>query len=404
MLTDTTCHNCGNDQVQVFYQIHDIPVHSCQLLDTRDKALAFPRGDLRLGFCPRCGFIQNTLFDPKHNDYASNYEETQGFSQVFSSYAKDLAKRLIKQHDLHGKRLLEIGCGKGEFITQMCEMGRNQGIGIDPAFAPERMDRSATQRIEFIRDLYSEKYAHLAADFICCRHTLEHIQPTLAFLQMLRRSIGDRTDTIVFFDVPDVRRVLDEQAFLDIYYEHCSYFSMGSLARMFRLAGFEILDLRREYDDQYLCIEARPVTAGNKGKRFQGENDLDELEYFVDTFRKTVARQVGAWRERLDHLHRQGKRIALWGSGSKAVAFLSTIGITDEVEYVVDINPYKHDMYMPGTGHKIVSPALMRDYQPDLVIAMNPVYCEEIARDLSKMGVHTELTHVNDTHKERSRA
>ena len=44
---------------------------------------------------------------------------------------------------------------------------------------------------------------------------------------------------MVFFELPDTERVLTEAAFWDIYYEHCSYFTPGSLARLFRRTGFE---------------------------------------------------------------------------------------------------------------------------------------------------------------------
>ena len=87
--------------------------------------------------------------------------------------------------------------------------------------------------------------------------TLEHIPDTANFIRMVRDSLGDSPNTCVFFQVPDVLRVLEEEAFWDIYYEHCSYFSIGSLARLIRTVGFTMLGLGREYGDQYVTIEAR---------------------------------------------------------------------------------------------------------------------------------------------------
>ena len=63
----------------------------------------------------------------------------------------------------------------------------------------------------------------------------------------------------MFFEVPDTDRVLGEGAFWDIYYEHCSYFTPGSMARAFRAAGFAITRLERDYGDQYLLLEADPA-------------------------------------------------------------------------------------------------------------------------------------------------
>jgi hypothetical protein len=46
---------------------------------------------------------------------------------------------------------------------------------------------------------------------------------------------------------------------------------------------------------------------------------------------------------------------------------------------------------MAGTGQQIVAPEFLQEYRPDLVIAMNPVYLEEIGVQLSALGVSTEL-------------
>ncbi len=252
-----TCRNCEATELEEFYEVHGIPVHSTILMQTRQEALDYPKGDLRLAFCKSCGFIQNNLFDPSVHEYSPRCEESQGFSATFNKFAEEVAQGYIERYGLQDKSVLEIGCGKGDFLVLLCQMAQCDGIGIDPSFRTDRWDAEQARRIRFIQDFYSEAYSHLQADFVCCRHTLEHIQPTLEFVRMIRRSIGDRKETIVAFELPDIARVLKEQAFWDVYYEHCSYFSLGSLARLFRASGLQPLLLDTVFDGQYLLIDAR---------------------------------------------------------------------------------------------------------------------------------------------------
>src|SRR5947209_2199259 len=117
------CPNCGCGGMQSFYQVRDIPVHSVLLMETREKALSYPRRNLELGFCKSCGFICNTLFDPMVHEYSTQYEEPQTFSPTFNSFAWNLAQRWVEQYQLRGKTVLEIGCGKGEFLRLLVELG-----------------------------------------------------------------------------------------------------------------------------------------------------------------------------------------------------------------------------------------------------------------------------------------
>lgn len=388
--TGGACPSCGADGLVIFHEQEGIPVHSCQLVATREEALAFPRGSLRLGFCAACGFISNTAYDPAPQDYSLSYEETQGFSPRFLEFARDLAERWVDRYGLRGKEVLEIGSGKGEFLVLMCELGAARGIGIDPSFVEERLASPAADRITFIKDYYGEEYAHLTGDAVICRHTLEHIPDTGDFVRFVRRSLDPEAGTVVLFELPDVLRVLRETAFWDIYYEHCSYFTPGSLARLFRLAGFEVLDLALDYDDQYILIECRP-SAGPVNGRLALEEDPAELAGEVERFRGAFAATTARWREKLGRARADGRRSVIWGAGSKGVSFLTTLGIEGEIEYAVDVNPYKHGMFMAGTGHRIVPPAFLREYQPDLVIAMNPIYLDEIGAQLASLGVNAEL-------------
>lgn len=389
---DVRCPSCLSGGMQEFYKVEGIPANSCLLLNDAEQARAYPKRDLVLGFCPACGFICNIIFQPEAAVYRAGYEETQGFSQHFAGYLEDLARRMIARWDLHGRDVLEIGCGKGRFVALLCELGGNRGIGIDPAYDPARQDAAPGGSLRFIRDFYGDKYAHLKADFVCCRHTLEHIPQTRQFVSTAMRGIGGRRDVVVFFDVPDTLRVLREAAFWDIYYEHCSYFSPGSLARLFRDLGLDVIDLQLDYDDQYILLAGRPATGPALPRaELALADDLEQIRSAVTEFAAACPEKIRHWRDRLDELARRGRRAAIWGSGSKCVAFLSSVGGAPAVGSIVDVNPHRHGKFLPGSGRRIDPPRLLVEYRPDVVIVMNPVYCDEIRKDLGKMGVSAEM-------------
>ncbi|MBN1964164.1 MAG: methyltransferase domain-containing protein [Anaerolineae bacterium] len=387
------CPSCGAADLVVFYEVEQVPAHSVLLLEERAAALNYPTGDIRLAFCADCGFITNVAFDAALHEYSTRYEGTQSCSPTFNAFARRLADHLVARYDLHHKTIVEIGCGQGEFLTLLCESGDNRGIGFDPAYRQEASDSPARDGLTFIADFYSERYADVPGDFICCKMTLEHIPAVGEFVGMVRRAVGDQRDRVVFFQVPNARRVLQDGAFWDVYYEHCSYFSMGSIARLFRAAGFEVLDLVTAYDDQYLMIEAMPGS-GPSAVVLPQEQDREALRQEVAQFQTGVPRLIAAWRSRCQELHAAGHKIVLWGGGSKGVAFLTTLGLREEVRYVVDINPNKHGTFMAGTGQEIVGPAFLQSYAPDVVIVMNPIYREEVRATLHDLGVAAELLTV----------
>jgi SAM-dependent methyltransferase len=360
------------------------------MLPTQQAAVDFPKGDIDLGFCPQCGFITNLAYDPELAAYAPNYEDQQSFSPTFNQFALDLANHLIEKYDLRHKQIVEIGCSKGDFLLLLCELGHNYGVGIDPSAVPGRVQSAAADRVRFFAEYYSEHHSEYVGDLICCRHTLEHIYGVADLLKTVRKSIGARLDTAVFFEIPDTVRILKELAFEDIYYEHCSYFTPGSLARLFRSCGFEVTDLYRAYADQYLLIEARPVSSPVSSVHAQ-EETLEQLTHDVQHFVNHIQTYLSRWQQHLDELKRKEKRVVIWGSGSKCVSFLTTLGATNQVEYIVDINPHRHGRFIPGLGKEIRSPEFLKAYQPDQVIVMNPIYCHEIQHMLNQMNVITEV-------------
>jgi 2-polyprenyl-3-methyl-5-hydroxy-6-metoxy-1,4-benzoquinol methylase len=403
MVFNTQCPSCHSDGMLLFYEVAQVPVHSVLLMRTRERALSYPKGDIRLGFCRRCGFISNCTFDPSLHEYSAEYEETQGFSPTFNAFSRRLAKDLIERYDLRNKAIVEIGCGKGEFITLLCELGENTGIGYDPSFRPEHYEGRfldantfVTERVTFVMDFFTEEYTRTPTDFICCKMTLEHIYDVDRFVQTTRQLAAANPDCVVFFQVPNATRVFEDVAFWDIYYEHCSYFSADSLSRLFQSNGFQVLDVYTDYDDQYLMLAAKPGPTHRPSPESPTQTGLlsaDQIRRFADRF----ALVAGQWKGFLQDAHARGQRVVLWGGGSKAVAFLTTLGIQDEVQYVVDINPRKNNTYLAGTGHLIVEPAFLQEFEPDIVIIMNPVYRAEIQASLDQLSLTPQVLTVEDS-------
>ena len=387
------CLACNSTELSVFFHQSRVPVHSCLLVDDRDEALHFPTGDIELAFCDDCGFIMNVAFDRSVHDYSSRYEETQQFSPRFQGFAHDLAQRWIDRYDLHGKHCFEIGCGKGSFLEEMCALGPNRGTGIDPSFRADRVQQKAD--ITFVADFYDERYGPIEADAVICRHTLEHIPDVYDFMRTVRTGIGDSLETAVLWEIPDVTRVLADTAFWDVYYEHCSYFSAGSLTALFERTGFEVLECFTDFDDQYLLLEAKPSAAPvTLPPRRQWIAEHQHLRELARTFQHSVDERVRAWRNDLDEACRRGERVVIWGAGSKGVSYLTALQLGDEIECAVDVNPHKAGKYMAGTGHVIVGPASLVDREPDVVVVMNPIYRDEIAHALDDLGLHPKLVTV----------
>ncbi|MDH3579118.1 MAG: class I SAM-dependent methyltransferase [Hyphomicrobiales bacterium] len=387
------CPCCGGPAIQSIYSVRDIPVHSCVLLDTLEDALKFPRRDLDLVFCSDCGFAFNSIFDEAIMGYSTNFEESQHFSGTFNSFAKELARDIAQKAGLKGKHVLEIGCGKGEFLLELCGLDDSTGLGIDPGYREDRVAGKTSGKVDFIVDFFGPAYNELEADIILCRHTLEHICPVRDFVADIRQMVGDRRDVLVFFETPDAERVLAEGAFWDIYYEHCSYFSAGTHARLFRRQGFDVTEVDLVYDRQYIVQYARPAE-GVSEPRLPLENDLGRMKELAAAFPGRVTQIQAHWRDLVTSASAEGKHVAIWGGGSKGVSFVTTLGLRTEVRSVVDINPYKQGKFLPGSGHRVIAPQALVDDPPDIVIVMNPVYVDEISEQLRGLGISADVVAV----------
>jgi SAM-dependent methyltransferase len=380
------CPSCDSNDTYSFYEIDEIPIYSTTILNNKKEALAFPTGNIMLFFCRDCGFIFNAKFESDLLDYSISYEDQQGFSGTFSNYIREQADYLIKKYNLYNKSVLEIGSGKGDFLLLLRKLGKMTGIGIDPAFTGNRIEEDITG-LKFIKDFYTNQYTNIKSDLICCRHTLEHIPNVFSFMNNVRTSAENNPNTIVFFEVPDVDRILNNFAFWDIYYEHCSYFSTRSFSTLFNLNKLNVLNIKKVYNDQYITIEAKPyfddhITDIKQKKEIYGEE-------LVSKFVNKIKQKISRWKKLLHEY--QDNEIIIWGSGSKCVSFIKTLKIGNKIKSVIDINPYRHGYYLPSTGQQIVEPEFLIDNKPELLLIMNSIYEKEIKHMMNEMGVYTKI-------------
>jgi SAM-dependent methyltransferase len=382
-----SCPVCSTEVSSRFLKQSGVPTNCSALYATAGEAQAVPRGDIELAFCCNCGMIFNAEFDREQVNYDASYENSLRFSPTFCEYADSLATRLVNTHGLRGKRIVEVGCGDGEFLRAICRKGGNRGAGFDPSFAGVLDDPA----VSIIRNSYDEVAADTPADFICCRHVLEHIDQPRELLLQVHRALSGRAGSVAYFEVPDALAVLSGSAIWDVIYPHCNYFTAVSLSGLFESCHFIVHNISMSFGQQYLAIEASPCAYSTALRSISRSLDIQKLSRVVERFRLRFRETVEQWARFLEYAHAEGRRVVLWGAGAKAVTFLNTSPGASRIASVVDMNPRKQGSFVPGTGHPVIAPGALAAIQPDILITLNPVYEGEIRRIAGEMGLTAEV-------------
>lgn len=380
------CIACASHATSAVVAIRDLPVYCNVLWETRKQALAAPRGNIDLHFCRSCGHLYNAAFDPELVEYTPDYENSLHYSPRFQRYADTLIERLIRRYDIRGRQVVEIGCGKGEFLRLLCARGDNRGVGFDPSYDAARDDGSSG-KVTFVKDYYSAHYSHLEPNLVCCRHVLEHVPDPARFLAELRDNPGITADTVLYVEVPNSLFTVRDMGIWDLIYEHVSYFTRDSLRSLFETAGFDILDLAEDFGGQFLYVEARLSTRSDEPGPSVPGSSLDGL---ISEFAHRYESRVAQWREQLETMTRNGGTCVIWGAGSKGITFANIMRGSDAIIGMVDINPHKLGRFVPGTGTRVVGVETLAGLAPDHVLVTNPLYLEEIRQAMTAQGIRAK--------------
>jgi len=385
-MTIHQCPVCENSQLTPFLQRSRVPVHQNLVVTSQGAARSVTRGELDLVACEDCGFVFNRAFDLAQLAYGEDYDNTQSCSAYFNSYLDGLVNDLVQRQGIRNSTIVEVGCGKGQFLRKMVSFpgANNMGFGFDPSYVGPDTDLDG--RLGFRRCYYDDTCADVAADVVVCRHVIEHVPQPLALLRSVRSALMRSPKARVFFETPCVEWILRNRVVWDFFYEHCSLFTADSLSLAFERAGFAVERVEHIFGEQYLWLEARVTDAALPAVQSRQATTALARAYGVED-----ALLQQKWLSQLLELKARGK-VALWGAGAKGATLANLVDPECAlIDCVVDLNPNKQGHYIPGTGHPIVAPADLTRRGVSVAVLMNPNYREENLRLLAEAGIALDL-------------
>jgi len=384
------CTVCGADQFLDFLSLTGIPAQDGVLWPTRTEAVNAPKGDITLSLCLNCSYVGNRTFEPELLKF-TGYNVSSEYSPLFRKFIETLAAGLIERYAVRNKTVIDIGCGNGFFLKTICAMGGNRGVGFDPSYTDLTGKDGQSKDVQFFQDYYSERYAKHKGELVCCRQVIDHLGDPRTFLQMVRRVIGDKMDSVVYFEVPSPQRRLQEFVPWNVGYEHGSFFFPESFRLFFELCGFDVKDVALCHSGDYLGIEAVPSRDGAATGNPVSTAETNRLAGDLKTLSSRLDAEVSRWRKRLEEMKKKGTRAIPWGAGEHGIGFLNILSIQELMPFIVDINPSRVGKYLPGTGQQVVAPEFLVEYKPDLVIITNSTYENEIKAHVKKLGVSCDF-------------
>lgn len=322
-------------------------------------ALAGEKGtDLELFQCPGCGLVQLNR-DPV--PYYREVIRASAFSPEMKAFRMEQFRAFVRDHALAGKKVVEIGCGRGEYLELIREAGADAcGVEAAPAAVEACVRRGLRVECGFVENAACRlEHAPFAAFFLL--NFLEHLPDPNGTLAGIGANLAGGAAGLV--EVPNFDMILRRRLFSELIGDHLFYFTRETLAFALQMNGFEVVECREVWHDYILSavVKKRPVTdlAAFRARRTELTAELD------------------AWLRRF-----ADRRVAVWGAGHQALAVLALAGLGGRIRYVVDSAPFKQGKYTPATHIPIVSPDALAADPVDAVIVMAAAYSDEVVRML----------------------
>ena len=321
---------------------------------------------LQIAQCLNCGLIQ-LIGEPV--DYYKEVITAASMSKDTIEYRKVKFNNFAHKFNLTRKNVIEIGCGKGDFLDILNAVDFN-AVGLEFRKESVAFGRSKGRNI-LEGHLYDYDFGGTKFHSFVCLNFLEHQPDVDLFLKKLHAIL--HSDAIGYLTVPNIDYLLETETLYEFVADHLVYFSQKTLERSMETHGFDVLEsnIINNSNDIEIVVRKR------RGIDLRGKITVDQLC-------RELNQEIAIFKS-------NGKKVAVWGAGHRTLALLAISNISD-IEFIVDSAPFKHGMYSPVTHHLIVSPEHFLDSDIDVLYVMLPgIYNQEVLRNVKASGFNGEV-------------
>lgn len=357
----------------------DMPA-SAQDIPTKDEIANESAVKLDLYQCRKCGLVQ---FDCDAVSYYKDVIRSGGFTTTMVELRRSQYTKLINGYGLEKKKILEVGCGQGEFLSVLKEFDV-QPYGIENKADLVELARGKGLNVAcgFITDEVDPAKENGPYDAFLSFNFLEHQPDPNAMLERIYDDLTD--DGVGLITVPSFEYIMQHDGYYEFIRDHIAYYTFETLEFLVNKNGFEVLEKE--------MINRDTLSVVVRKKKF---HDLTKIAESFDN----ISNQ---FKTLIDGCKAKGERVAIWGASHQGFTIASSLKLGDKVEYIVDSAPFKQNKYAPGSHIPIVSPQYFKDNAVENIIIIAPGYSDEITRVIrEKLGLNVNVYTLRSNHIER---